>query len=249
MAKSKPQGASGAVSFGSTIQWNIIPFPNQKDERERLIAELFIKAFEGWVAMESEPSLAPFGKLEQNPENDLDFTLQTAAGERRMELAEFAPLAAHGPTFESAPKELSPNEKARLAAELIRMKSQHQGGAGRILVLYVTEQGFWIDPITVETLRRDLAGDPPKFDRVYYVSPHDLESASVTEVHPGKPHHFFGDESDEGLAGIAARAILPHPTTMDVRVTFKGEINGWYGGRRVRLAFSMNLPGRLEVQR
>ena len=248
-SRSKPQGASGAVGIGSGVVWNVIPFPEAKDERERLVAELFVGGFERWVAMQSEPSLAPFGKPSQNPENDLDFVIETAAGTKLMELTEFAPLADHGPTFADAPKEMSPNEKAPLAAQLIRMKSQHQGGADRILLVYATEHGFWLDPITIEILRRDLANGPPNFDRVYYVSLHDLQSASVTEIFPGKPHHIFGDKTDEQLAAFAASATLPHPAKMEVRHILRGKIGAKFGSTPVILDFTINMPGMLTVRR
>jgi len=250
ISQSKPKGASGAIRIGSGADWMVIPFPDSKPERERLIAELFIGGFGGLVAMQSDPSLAPFGKLTQNPEKDLDFTVETAVGTKLMELAEFAPLTQYGPTFADAPTQLSPTAKASLACQLIRRKSQRQGGADRILVLYVTEHGFWIDPITIEILRRDfVAGTPPNFDRVYYVSPHDLRSASVTEIYPGKAHHIFGEKTDEQLMAIAATAILPHPMTMDVRYTLSGQLGAWFGVTRVSVHFAMNLPGQLTVRR
>jgi len=39
---------------------------------------------------------------------------------------------------------------------LIREKSAHQGGADRFLLIYVTEQGFSVDMITIEITRRVL---------------------------------------------------------------------------------------------
>lgn len=68
-----------------------------------------------------------------------------------------------------------------MATALVEKKSGHQGGANRFLVLYETEQGFWLDPFTIEWMRRVLAAKPPAFERVYYVSIHDLTEASVSE--------------------------------------------------------------------
>jgi hypothetical protein len=211
----KPQGASGPVAIGPDgAEWKVIAYPTGKAEREELIARLFVRGFTNWVAMQSEPFLAPFGIPKQNDESDLDFTIATALGEKLMELAEFAPLVQHGPTFSNAPPNLSPKEKAALAVQLVSKKSAHQGGANRFLVIYATEQGFWLDPNTIERMRRLLANAPPQFDRVYYVSPQDLNVASVTEIYPGKPHHIFGEWSDDRLD--KGRVYLPHPTEMVV---------------------------------
>ena len=212
--REKPQGASGQISVGAAgVEWQRIEFPAQKAERERLIADLFVKAFDHFVLAQSEPLLAPFGAPKQNAENDLDFTVTTADGEKLMELAEFAPLQEHGPKFENAPNAIDPREKAPLALRLIELKSAHQGGAGRFLVLYSTEHAFKLtDPLTVEFLRRSLSASPPKFDRVYFLSVHNLGEGSVTELYPGKPHPYFGRLPNEKLKHIRMQA--PHPREM-----------------------------------
>lgn len=236
--KGKPQGESGAIKFGPVgVEWQVIPFPGSKPERELLIARLFVKSFDGYVAMESDPSLGPFTGLQQNAENDLDFTVQTAQGPKLMELAEFAPLHVHGPTFAHAPKALNPAEKAARALELIQSKSAHQGGADRFLLLYTTEHGFWLDPITIELLRRRLGATPPNFDRVYYLSPHDLDSGSTSELFPGTSHHFFGNLSDEQITN--SRPCLPHPSDLieERVVEWHGQVR--YGGRPI--------PARMRV--
>jgi hypothetical protein len=210
VTKRKPQGVSGAVGFGHEGgSFRPIEFPAGKAEREELIANLFAKAFDQWVAGESTPSLKPFSNLGQNQENDLDFTVTTSDGEKLMELVEFAPLDQHGPKFEDAPAEMSPRTKANLCSDVVQKKSDHQGGADRFLVIYATEHGFWLDAFTIEWMRRQLSANPPRFDRVYYISVHDLESASVSEIFPGTPHHWFGELSDEKLDVIKVR--LPHP--------------------------------------
>ncbi|MGV7120361.1 hypothetical protein [Sphingopyxis sp. 550A] len=206
----KPQGKDGPVEMGAAgAEWLVTKFPADKAEREQLVADLFVKGFERWVAGESEPSLKPFGPPKQNAENDLDFTISTGLGDKLMELAEFAPLAEHGPKFEAAPESLPPQEKGKLAAALVEKKSGHQGGENRFLLLYVTEQGFWLDPFAIEWVRRLLTAKPPKFERVYYVSIHGLTDASVSEIYPGQPNRHCIGMTDEQLAGMNVR--LPHP--------------------------------------
>jgi hypothetical protein len=194
------------------VTWEVAELPPEKAARERLIAKLFVDGFSHYVAMQSDPSLAPFEALRQNAEANLDFTVTTALGDMLMELAEFAPLDRHGPTFADAPLKLDPKEKAQLAFDLIERKSAHQGGHARILVLYITEHGFWLDPIAIERLRRMLAEHHPRFDRVYYTSLHGVTAASNSEIYPGKAHHYFGDLSDDQLDCM--RLSLPHPTEM-----------------------------------
>jgi len=236
----KPQGLSGPIRVGAGTTWEVIPFPNDKEEMEALIANLFLGSFVRYVARQSEPSLSPFSDLKRNDESDLDFTVQTSEGAKLLELAEFAPLQSHGPTFASAPKALDPKEKAALALNAIMAKSAHQGGAGRLLLLYATEHGFWLDPMTVERLRRSLVVKPPNFDRVYYISVHSLEEGSTTEIYPGTPHHHFGELSNEQLDRI--RVTLPHPTEFERRQIFEGRLGLLWGRNRIEARFHLNVP-------
>lgn len=239
--RAKPQGVSGAISVGASgAVFNPVRLPPGKAEREDLIARLFVEAFDRWVATESTPSLKPFTDLKQNQENDLDFTVTTSLGAMLMELVEFAPLETYGPRFENAPSSVHPARKAALAFEAITRKSDHQGGSNRILVAYCTEHAFWLDPITIERARRLLAATPPRFDRVYYVSVHNLTSASVSEIFPGAPHHQLGELSDHRLDGIGVH--LPHPKHM---------VESHHAGAELRLRIGVRggsrLPVRLEL--
>jgi hypothetical protein len=236
----KPQGKNGPVQTGPDgVAWVLTELPDNKAEREQLIANLFVKGFEEWVATESKPSLRPFGAPRQNEENDLDFTVSTGLGDMLMELAEFAPLDEHGPKFESAPKSLAPKEKAELAASLVQKKSIHQGGADRFLILYVTEQGFWLDPFAIEWMRRFLESAPPKFDRVYYISIHTITEASVSEIYPGQPHHWCAGKTDEQLDGM--RISTPHPTEIIVNPTFEGAVSVLFGRQRISARFKLKF--------
>lgn len=217
------------------------PVSRWKRRTRAIDRESIRNGFDGYVAMQSEPSLAPFGSPIQNAESDLDFSVTTASGNMLMELVEFAPLQAHGPTFAEAPSSLHPREKAALALERIHQKSDHHGARDRFLVVYTTEHGFWLDPMTIELLRRELTNNPPKFERVYYVSPHSLDDASVSEIYPGKPHHIIGDHSDEQLDQM--RVQLPHPTSMIVGRTADWTQMIGVNGRPVMARFRSNISG------
>jgi hypothetical protein len=212
MKRHKPQGQTGPMSISnSSVTWKVISFPPEKASRELMIAEMFVRSANKLIMGESTNhiTLRPFDNLTQNGEDDLDFMIGTVDGRKRLELAEFAPLQAHGPRFEDAPRQILPIEKAKLVLDLVQMKSNHQGGAERMLLLYNTETGFWIDPITIEIVRRALARTAPSFDRIYCLSPHDEHEGIVSEAFPGRPHHIMGHQADEDLgSGVL---FMGHP--------------------------------------
>lgn len=213
--REKPQGQKGPLRFsGGQPEWAVVDFPKDKKARELMIAGMFTRAANVRIDSESpeEPHYGPFENLIQNEESDLDFTTTTARGQKRMELAEFAPLASYGPQFKDVPTQVHQAAKSDHLLELVQMKSVRQGGPNRLLLIYVTEEAFRLDPITIEIARRALARNPPKFERVYYVSPHDSTIGSVDEIFPGKPHHICGSWSDEQLR--TNRAHFFHPTEM-----------------------------------
>ena len=173
---------------------------------------MFVNASSHRIDQESAevPSYRPFSIVCQNDEDDLDFTINTGRGERKLELVEFAPLADYGRSFSTLPLQVDQATKAASLVGLIQKKSLHQGGPDTMLLVYVTEEAFRLDPITIEIARRSLGKDPPKFERVYYVSPHDASTGSADEIYPGKPHHMCGGWTDERLAHTRAKFF--HPT-------------------------------------
>ena len=172
--------------------------------------------------------------------------MYTALGKKLLELAEFAPLNTHGPKFENAPPSLHPSEKSKLALELVHDKSDHQGGNYRVLLLYATEHGFWLDPITIEIMRRRLADAPPRFDRVFYLSIHDPKTGSLSEIYPGSPHHMFGEHSDDKLAGM--NVIMPHPTEMEGRQAWECSGSIRYGNGMSPIRIKIDMPATLKIR-
>jgi hypothetical protein len=212
-APRKPQGQSGAIRFTSEgPAWRPTRFEQEKAARELQISEMFVRATERFIMRESEPKYRPFVNLTQNEEDDLDFTLDTAQGRKKLELAEFAPLRKYGPQFENAPRTILSGDKAKIAIVEIRRKSEHQGGRERMLLLYSTEHAFKLDPGAVELMRRALMADPPRFERIYYVSPHDETDGTAWEVYPGAAAPMFAGISDQQL-GYGNQAF-PHPADM-----------------------------------
>lgn len=212
MSKDKPQGASGPFVFtGDDIEWQVNTLPTVKADRELFVAELLVNA--KLILWESPPALRPFSGLIQNEENDLDFTISTSQGAKLLELAEFAPLQEFGPRFADAPRFLDQSIKFELALGLITKKSKHQGGAGRVLLIYTTEHAFELDDLTMELLKREFTKSPPQFDRVYNLVPVG-DFALVSEIYPGAPHFALADWSEDELRGV--RLMHPHPADMTV---------------------------------
>jgi len=110
------------------------------------------------------------------------------------------------------PKSIPSGDKAELAIEEILRKSKHQGGPERILLLYSTEHAFKLDPGAVELIRRALKDDPPRFDRIYYVSPHNEMDGTAWEIVPGTEASMFAELSDQQI-GYGNQAF-PHPSDM-----------------------------------
>jgi len=209
----KPQGQSGAIRFtAEDTEWKPTQFVQDKAARELQISEMFVRATEHFIMRESEPKCRPFVNLVQNEEDDLDVTVDTAQGRKKMELVEFAPLSKYGPKFENAPKTILSGDKAKLAIEEIRRKSGHQGGTERMLLLYSTEHAFKLDPGAIELMRRAFMDDPPRFERIYYVSPHDETDGTAWEIYPGAEGPMFAELSDQQLG--YGNQDFPHPADM-----------------------------------
>lgn len=206
----KPQGQSGAIRITADgPEWKPTQFQSEKAARECQIGDMFVRATGRFIMRESDPKYRPFVNLRKNEERDLDFKVDTAQGQKELELAEFAPLIKHGPKFENAPRTILSGEKARIAIEEIRRKSQHQGGKGRMLLLYSTEHAFKLDPGAVELMRRAFMADPLRFERIYFVSPHNETDGMAWEIYPGAEAPMFAGISDQQL-GYGYQAF-PHP--------------------------------------
>jgi hypothetical protein len=208
----KPKGKTGPIKLSDAgWKWEIIDFPDGERPREQMIGEIFVHVANNRIDLESpEPRYAPFKDLVQNPENHLDFTIWTGQGKKLMDVTEFAPLNEHGPKHSDAPHQLQPSAKNELLHALVERKSNHQGAAGRFLVVYTTEERFSTDSVTRELVRRALKSQPPKFDRVYSLTPLGQKSGVVEEIFPGRPNPILEKITTEQLR--QAQANIVHPS-------------------------------------
>lgn len=211
--KSKPKGESGPIAIGANgSHWDIAKLPNGKAERERHVADVIANASSHAVSGESDPSWMPIEIAAQNSEADLDFTINTAAGKKLMELVEFAPISEFGRSFSDAPMSVEPKAKAKLALDRVNAKSAKQGGPDRVLVIHASEHAFQLDIFTIEIMRRALNRDPPGFDRVYFVSVDNLLQGPLSEIYPAAPFGRVGEMSDDELE--KCNVTIPHPSDL-----------------------------------
>lgn len=129
-----------------------------------------------------------FKDLQAQPENSLDFRVETSLGHRWLELAEFAPLNEFGGRYENVPTNWSVDQMVRLFMDLVRKKNKKNYGTGVILVIYKTHETLFIPPPLHGVLREQLKHLQLTLESIYFLSPHDQEQASVWEIWPGDPN-------------------------------------------------------------
>ncbi|RVC78488.1 hypothetical protein EN745_18750 [Mesorhizobium sp. M4A.F.Ca.ET.022.05.2.1] len=245
--REKPHGKSGSVSLGPDgVAFNEVPWPKTERARERMIAEAFVRGCNppSVIIRASAPSFSPFGIPLQNEVDHLDFTVMTSQGKKLMELGEVAPLKQHGGKFANAPRSLSTKEKTEAVVKLLGKKSIRQGGPDRFLVLYATEHGFKLDPVTIERLRRLFQKIHPNFERVYFATVHGDGSAGVFEIFPGVAHDWFAGMTDGQLDEKSA-AI--HPLDMQfVSGDVTMMLGVLYGKIRLEAQTAICLNARLD---
>jgi hypothetical protein len=93
--RQKPQGRNAVVDLGSADAFQQITLPDDKEEREHVIAKWFQASL-----LASQSADLRIQKLDPLPQNDHDFKLATDRGDRFLQLTEFAPLS--GPYTEAS---------------------------------------------------------------------------------------------------------------------------------------------------
>lgn len=183
----KPTGQTGPISIGANgVSRHFIQFPESKADIELIIAKVFCAGKAG-VRQQIE-RYGEFTDLQAQPENSLDFRVETSLGHRWLELAEFAPLNEFGGQYGNVSTTWCVDQMVRLFMDLVRKKSEKNYGAGVILVIYKTHETLFIPPPVLRSLRVQLERLQLTLESIYFLSPHDLEQASVWEVWPGDPN-------------------------------------------------------------
>lgn len=184
--RAKPVGKTGPISSSQHgFERHLVQFPKSKADIELFIARLFCAGNAGM-----RPQIERYGNfidLEQQPEDRPDFTVRTRFGKRWIELAEFAPLDRFGHAYQNVPSTWDAADMRAAVRSLIDKKSAKGYGPGVILVIYKTHETLFVPPPILRVLTRELAGLPASFEAIYFLSPHDNQSASAWEIYPGDP--------------------------------------------------------------
>lgn len=182
----KPTGNTGPISFGADgALRKLVEFPRTKEEIELFIGRLFVAGNTGM-----RPHISRYGALsdlQPQRENSVDLKVQTMLGSRWLELAEFAPLAEYGGSYENVPTESTVERLANQLIKLIQKKNNKNYGSDVILLIYKTHETLFIPPPIQRLVRLQLRDSPPPFESIYFLSPHDQQNASVWEIWPGDP--------------------------------------------------------------
>ncbi len=176
----KPTGKLGSlvIGVGRTAEFQAVQFPETKPPIERQIFEAALKASES-----VSPNFWEFYGLTaapvQDDENGFDYILETKTGRQYLDLAEAAPLAKLGGTYDALGLSYLNGERADLVYEVIAGKVAKYGvnpGSPLHLLLYTTDFRLSLDPGVLDLVRYRASRQPHGFRSiVYFEQPRDLQ--------------------------------------------------------------------------
>lgn len=178
----KPRGNSVTIVLdnnGPSFEHQVLP--STKDEIELHIAKTFCEGvgpFRHHISRYGE-----FTELESQPENSIDFRVSTKLGWKWLELAEFAPLIKFQGNYENASGIWGISKISSLVIALIIKKNVKKYGDNVILIIYQTDDSFFVPPPIIRNFPEKLAPLNLAFEAIYFVSP----SGMVMEAWPGPP--------------------------------------------------------------
>ncbi len=191
------------ISFRPGRGWEMgeetLRLPERKDDIEQFIAECFVNAMNKTAGPDEAIS-----NLVQNHESNLDFTVDIGGKEALLELTEFAPLNEFGGDYGKVPNSYQPGQRAQLYLDLLRKKSQKQGGAKRILLTYATHDNFTLCMWAAEIVKRQLQTETLRFDAVYDLIVHPDGEGSIETVYPSDLNPELAKRSTDSLANSSS---------------------------------------------
>jgi hypothetical protein len=192
----KPTGITGQIKLtvggdgSGSAEFQQLPFPADKSESEKLIAQGFVAAIATLPA--SQGQALKITDLVQNGENDFDFSLNVEGVPSYLELVEAAPLK--GP-YEKAPGQYSVYVFAeQVLANIGGKASKYSGGnIGKplYLLVYVTHWTFIFSDSVIQCLRYWLGSIPSPFTGVFLYKPVTLNEGLTCWLHPAEPRPGF----------------------------------------------------------
>ena len=207
----KPTGTVGCISIfadGRPPQFQQVPFPTEKAAIERMVVAAAVSAKKDlgrFYQLDSDPA--------QNDENDLDFTLNTSRGEKRLELMEIAFLATG--SYDAAPLSYNHGELADAICAGIAKKTRRYGdrSSGIHLLLYSTDFRFNVCNDVIWLVSKWCSATPHAFDSVVYVRFPAPRSVDVKIVHP-QPGRDYSKVDEKSVRG--RRTLIGDMTNMKV---------------------------------
>jgi hypothetical protein len=191
----KPTGTLGGVVFGGgrTAEFKEVQFPENKREIE---SQIFNEALKASASV--SPNFWEFYGLTAAPiqnrdEDGFDYILHTKTGEQYLDLAEAAPLAKLGGTYDAVGLSYRNGERADVVYDVIAGKVAKYGVKPRSpihLLLYTTDFRLSLDSGVLDIVGYRASRQPHSFRSiVYFEPPRDLQV-----VYPRLPEDFDGFE-------------------------------------------------------
>ena len=196
----KPTGELGSVIFGGgqPAQFRTIEFPSSKGNIEKMIVQAAISpSNELWRLY------GILGPPSQNQENNLDFSLQTAAGKESLELMEIALLERNG-RYSAAPLTYNQGIVADKIITQIEKKSKHYGTAGATpinLLLYCTDFRFCVSNDVLWLVSKWSCTKTHAFKSIVFVTFDDRRTINGTIIFPQDHGRDFSGIDEAGVRG------------------------------------------------
>ncbi len=187
MAK-KPRGHVGSVTVGRDIggmRYEAVPFPETKEEIERLVIETFNRALD--PATREKFGITGFTKIPV--ENDLDCRVHSMRGDWLMDLVECVPANLSRGGHETAPNAYNCGVMADRMIELIRAKSDKYVAleTSPWLLMYATAWQFMPTNHEFTVVQHALINAPPKLGCVLFLYVFPDGQGGVTTLYPVEP--------------------------------------------------------------
>jgi hypothetical protein len=175
--REKRRGEIGPIkmttgSTGVSAIWEKIALPKGKAELEQFYADRFVAAL-------NKQKLLPdmvIKNIRQNPENSLDFTLETSKGEKWLELMEIAPFEFFSVSPAEVPTSYKPYDVGQFLHGKIMKKSSSYQSSNIFLLLYLTDWRFQPSETVIALLQFWCNRESHSFEAIFcYMSLTDAE--------------------------------------------------------------------------
>lgn len=168
---------------GASADWQKIELPERKPEVEQHFANRFAATYN------SDPLLSGLviRGLQQNPEDALDFTLFTSAGDKWLELMEIAPFEFFGLPPDQAPNEHKPYDLAQFVHKKMMQKSRKYRSArpgNLFLLLYLTDWRFLPSETAITLLQYWCNRKDHSFEAIFFYMPFTATEGHLKLIAP-----------------------------------------------------------------